>query len=184
MFVGCHELSRTQQFSFTPFKLAFCEGVPPHSLWEGFCNTSEGGIFYSPQSSTWKLLKILGGCLEVRRFRFQKNHPGFRFFSRSFFGGSGYMMEAVKPSVGDFFCPLLRLGSPIPLADDKLTTSLWLLFQKCPKDIPLVFFSNWNKALFDLGRLLFFIGTMYISLIPHPSSKIKSSRWRHQVKGG
>ena len=41
---------------------------------------------------------------------------------------------------GDFFFPLLRLGSPIPLADDKLTTSLWFLFQKCPKDIPIVFF--------------------------------------------
>ena len=27
----------------------------------------------------------------------------FRFFSRSFFGGSGYMMEAMKPWVGDFF---------------------------------------------------------------------------------
>lgn len=73
-----------------------------------------------------------------------------------------------------FFFPLLRLGSPIPLADDKLTTSLWLLFQKCPKDIPIVFFSNWNKALFDLGRLLFFFLFRNHVYLPHPSPIIQS----------
>ena len=140
MFVGCHELSRTQQFSFTPFKLAFCEGVPPHSLWEGFCNTSEGGIFYSLQSSTWKLLNIFLGCLEVRRFLFETHH-GFRFFSRSFFRGCVWIHDGSDEATGGgFFFPLLRLGSPIPIADDKLTTSLWLLFSKMSKRYSHCFF--------------------------------------------
>ena len=62
MFVGCHELSRTQQFSFNPFKswLSVRE-FPPTRCGRDFVTFLEGGIFERSPKFNMEASENFGG---------------------------------------------------------------------------------------------------------------------------